>query len=179
MTWIAPLSPAKRRIGSSHAIVPQSRGACTLGVVVATGHSPTPAPGGWSCALPAARRPQAGRRSRACQAWSDGPQPWASRLETLWHPRGALLEPCALAQRHMVADACAVSSRRRGGCSGVPLGTLHPRLMATDASLCSCLWCRLGRRRTIYQRIHWLDTAAGSGLGSGVSHGHVAHVRKA
>src|SRR5262249_62162816 len=45
-----------------------SRGVCTLGVVGATGRSPTPAPGGWSCALPAA-----GGRSRACQAWSDGP----------------------------------------------------------------------------------------------------------
>src|SRR5262245_55321744 len=34
------------------------------------------------------------------------------------------------------------------GC--VPLGPLHPRLVASDASLLSCVWCRLCRRRTIH-----------------------------
>src|SRR6058998_2840342 len=56
MTWIAPLSLDERRQGIAHAIVPQSRGACTLGGVAATGRSPTPALGGWQCALPAAPR---------------------------------------------------------------------------------------------------------------------------
>src|SRR5262245_19967619 len=59
MTWIPPLSPAERRIEIANAIVPQSRGACTLGVVEAPGRSPTSAPGGWPWVLPAAHKPPA------------------------------------------------------------------------------------------------------------------------
>src|SRR2546426_504804 len=120
MTWIAPLSPTERRIGISHAIVPQSRGACTLGVVKARGRSPTPAPGGWPCTLPAARRTQAGGRSRAGLVWGDGSPTAASRSETLWHTWGETMGPYALSQRQRVAYECAVS-RRPLGVGGHPL----------------------------------------------------------
>ena len=59
----------------------------TLWVGEATGRLPTPAPGGWPCALPAASRPQDGERYRAY--WrgvtGSGPQPAAlSRSGPHW-----------------------------------------------------------------------------------------------
>ena len=40
-----------------------------------------------------ASRPQDGWRYQAGLAWGDGPQPTASRSETLWHPLGETLGP--------------------------------------------------------------------------------------
>jgi len=51
-----------QRIGISNAILAQSRGEYTLGIVEATGRILNPLPGDSQCALPAISGPQDGRR---------------------------------------------------------------------------------------------------------------------